>query len=236
MIPVQDVMHAVFLRSPDNLFDEFISECQKWYENPAHSLSEMRMRDNKKLRGDMFEEFSLLYLKYVKGYKNVWLLKDVPDDVLEKLTMKRKDMGIDLIIETVETTYMAVQCKYKKHISTKKNILSWSALSTFYALCLRTGPWEKYIVMTNCIYTRHQGKKTKQDVSYCLKTLQNITKDEWLLMCNIHGQQIGTIESQQVINVPLQVINVPKKSKSKSKAPLSNLELREIRNAYYASK
>jgi predicted helicase len=236
MIPVQDVMHAVFLRSPDNLFDEFISECQKWYENPAHSLSEMRMRDNKKLRGDMFEEFSLLYLKYVKGYKNVWLLKDVPDDVLEKLTMKRKDMGIDLIIETAETTYMAVQCKYKKHISTKKNILSWSALSTFYALCLRTGPWEKYIVMTNCVYTRHQGKKTKQDVSYCLKTLQNITKDEWLLMCNIHGQQIGTIESQQVINVPLQVINVPKKSKSKSKAPLSNLELREIRNAYYASK
>ena len=240
MIPVQDVMHAVFLRSPENLFDEFISECQKWYENPSHSLSEMRMRDNKKLRGDMFEEFSLLYLKYVKGYKNVWLLKDVPDDVLEKLTMKRKDMGIDLIIETTETTYMAVQCKYKKHVGTKKNILSWSALSTFYALCLRTGPWEKYIVMTNCVYTRHQGKKTKQDVSYCLKTLQNITKDEWLLMCNIHGQKIGTIdtnsfiESQQVINVPLQVINVPKKSKSK--APLSNLELREIRNAYYASK
>ena len=83
MIPVQDIMHAVFLRSPSNLFDEFISECQKWYENPSHSLSEMRMRDNKKLRGDMFEEFSLLYLKYVKGYKNVWLLKDVPDDVLE---------------------------------------------------------------------------------------------------------------------------------------------------------
>ncbi len=98
MIPVQDIMHAVFLHSPDNLFDEFITECQKWYENPAHTLSEMRMRDNKKLRGDMFEEFSLLYLKYVKGYKNVWLLKDVPDDVLEKLTMKRKDMGIDIII------------------------------------------------------------------------------------------------------------------------------------------
>jgi predicted helicase len=240
MIPVQDIMHAVFLRSPNNLFDEFISECQKWYENPAHSLSEMRMRDNKKLRGDMFEEFSLLYLKYVKGYKNVWLLKDVPDDVLDKLTMKRKDMGIDLIIETDDKTYMAVQCKYKKHIGTKQNILSWSALSTFYALCLRTGPWEKYIVMTNCVYTRHQGKKTKQDVSYCLKTLQNITKDEWLLMCDIHGQKVGTIDSnicvepQQIINVP--VVNVVKAKKPKAKAPLSNLELREIRYAYYAPK
>jgi len=244
MIPVQDIMHAVFLRSPSNLFAEFISECQKWYENPAHTLSEMRMRENKKLRGDMFEEFSLLYLKYVKGYKNVWLLKDVPDDVLGKLTMIRKDMGIDLIIETVDTTYIAVQCKYKKHVSTKQNILSWSALSTFYALCLRTGPWEKYIVMTNCVYTRHQGKKTKQDVSYCLKTLQNITKDEWLLMCNVHGQKIGTMEPQQIINVPVTVntplINVKEKSKAKTKAkakaPLSNIELREIRNAYYASK
>jgi hypothetical protein len=47
MIPVQDITHAVFLHSPDNLFDEFITECQKWYENPAHTLSEMRMRDNK---------------------------------------------------------------------------------------------------------------------------------------------------------------------------------------------
>jgi predicted helicase len=201
----------------------------------------MRMRDNKKLRGDMFEEFSLLYLKYVKGYKNVWLLKDVPDDVLDKLTMKRKDMGIDLIIETAETTYMAVQCKYKKHVSTKQNILSWSALSTFYALCLRTGPWEKYIVMTNCVYTRHQGKKTKQDVSYCLKTLQNITKDEWLLMCNVHGHKIGIIdtnvgiEQQPVITAPIKVKKVKVKSNAK-KAPLSNIELREIRNAYYACK
>lgn len=244
MIPVQDIMHAVFLRSPSNLFDEFITECQKWYENPAHTLSEMRMRDNKKLRGDMFEEFSLLYLKYVKGYKNVWLLKDVPEDVLEKLTMKRKDMGIDLIIETADTTYMAVQCKYKKHVGTKQNILSWSTLSTFYALCLRTGPWEKYIVMTNCVYTRHQGKKTKQDVSYCLKTLQNITKDEWLLMCNVHGQKIGTIDKNTVIATNACVehhpaLNVPvivKKVKSKTKAPLSNIELREIRNAYYACK
>jgi hypothetical protein len=185
-------------------------------------------------------------------------LKDTPDHVLEKLTMIRKDMGIDLIIETADATYMAVQCKYKKHVSTKQNILSWSALSTFYALCLRTGPWEKYIVMTNCVYTRHQGKKTKQDVSYCLKTLQNITKDEWLLMCNIHGQKIGTVDTPMpiinvpiinvpiinvpIINVPIinvPIINVPvKKAKMrvKSKAPLSNLELREIRNAYYAFK
>ena len=86
---LQDTLYTIFLRSPNNLFDEFILECQKWYESPAHSFCEMRMRDNKKIRGDIFEEFCLLYLKFVKGYKNVWLLKDVPDEILEKLVLKR---------------------------------------------------------------------------------------------------------------------------------------------------
>ena len=191
---LQDELYKIYLRSPLNLFDEFLTECQKWYEIPAHTFSEMRMRDNKKIRGDIFEEFCVLYLKNVKMHKNVWLLKDVPDEILEKLIMKRRDMGIDIVIEAHDSSFIAVQCKYKKHVSTKQNILSWKSLSTFYALCLRTGPWNKYIIMTNCIYTRHQGKKTPQDVSYCLKTLQNITKDEWLRMCNVHGNKLGFVE------------------------------------------
>jgi predicted helicase len=238
---LQDTLYTIFLRSPNNLFDEFILECQKWYESPAHSFSEMRMRDNKKIRGDIFEEFCLLYLKFVKGYKNVWLLKDVPDELLEKLVMKRRDMGIDLIIETHDSTYIAIQCKYKKHVGTRQNILSWKALSTFYALCLRSGPWDKYIVMTNCVYTRHQGKKTTQDVSYCLKTLQNITKDEWLRMCNVHGAKLGTEEVKEkntVIEIPIKThIEIPIKTKTKTNGKLivipSPEELRNLRNSYY---
>ena len=61
MDDLQNEMYKLFLKSPNNLFDEFILECQKWYEAPAHSFSEMRMRDNKKIRGDLFEEFSVLY-------------------------------------------------------------------------------------------------------------------------------------------------------------------------------
>ena len=181
---LEETLYTIFLRSTLNLFDEFILECQKFYEVPAHSLVEMRKRSNKKIRGDIFEEFCVLYLKNIKNYQNVWLLKDVPQPILEKLNMKRRDMGIDLIAETDDYQYIAVQCKYKKHTSFKQNILSWKSLSTFYALCLRTGPWTKYIVMTNCIYARHQGEKTSKDVSICLKSLQNITKNEWLKMCN----------------------------------------------------
>jgi predicted helicase len=183
---MQALLHTILLRSPVNLFDEFTRECQKWYEEPAHTFTEMRTRDNKKIRGDIFEDFSVLYLKHVKGYTNVWRLEDVPEHVLGGLGLKRPDMGIDIIAEK-GGKYTAVQCKYKKHNTIKKNVLSWKSLSTFYALCLRTGPWEKYIVITNCEYARHAGKKTPKDLSVCLKTLQNITKEEWTRMCEIEG-------------------------------------------------
>jgi hypothetical protein len=64
-------------------------------------------------------------------------------------------------------------------------MVTWKALSTFYALCLRTGPWEKYIVMTNCSYVRHQGKKNAKDLSIGLKKLQSMTKSEWTAMCDL---------------------------------------------------
>ena len=106
------VLHTILLKGPTNLFDEFIIECQKFYELPAHTFTEMRTRENKKIRGDIFEEFCVLYLKYVKNYENAWRLEDVPDDILIKLSLKRRDMGIDLIVEN-NGIFSAVQCKYK---------------------------------------------------------------------------------------------------------------------------
>jgi hypothetical protein len=182
-------LHAIFVRSPPNLFDAFLEECQRWYEQPAHSLQEMRVRNNKKIRGDLFEWFSVLYLKHVKGYRHVWRLEDVPDVILGGLSLKRPDMGIDIICER-DGKYTAVQCKYKKHRTMTKNIVTWNQLSTFYALCLRTGPWESYVVMTNCEYVRHMGKKTKKDISICLRTLRGITKEEWVAMCGLQGVRL----------------------------------------------
>ncbi len=189
-LKMQDLLHTIFLRSPVNLFDEFMIECQKWYEQPAHSFVEMRTRDNKKIRGDIFEDFSVLYLKHVRKFDQVWRLQDVPTEVLEQLGLKRQDVGIDIIAEKAGK-YSAVQCKYKKHRSVKKNILTWKALSTFYALCLRTGPWEKYIVMTNCEYARHEGKKSYKDLSICLRTFQKISKSDWFNMCEREAKRIS---------------------------------------------
>ena len=175
-------LHEIFLRSPTNLWDEFEAACRTFYDAPAHSFTDMRTRDNKKIRGDMFEDFCVQYLKHVKGYDTVWLLEDVPDELLVKLGMQRRDVGIDLVAEK-GGRYSAIQCKYKKQETSKTKIVTWKALSTFYALCMRTGPWDKYIVMTNCSYVRHMGKKTPKDLSYCLGTLRKTSKEEWLKMC-----------------------------------------------------
>ena len=81
----------------------------------------------------------------------------------------------------------------RRHVSHKKNVVTWKHLSTFYALVLRTGPWAQYIVMTNCDYCRHMGKKTAKDVSICLKTFQNITQEQWVQMCQLEGQPTSTL-------------------------------------------
>jgi hypothetical protein len=186
---MENLLHSIFLKSPVNLWDAFEEECQKFYEQPAHSLTDMRTRDNKKVRGDIFEDFCVVYLKTVYGYTNVWRLPDVPDEVLEKLSLKRRDMGIDIITEK-DGLYSAVQCKYKKHVSSKKNVVTWKALSTFYGLCMRTGPYVRYIVMTNCSYVTHMGKKSPKDLSICLKTLQNTTKELWTRMCKLEENTV----------------------------------------------
>jgi len=213
------ILHQVFLRSPTNLFDEFVLECQKWYSIPAHSLVEMRKRDNKKIRGDIFEEFCVLYLKHVLNYEKVWRLPDVPDEILVKLNMKRRDMGIDIICEN-NGFYTAVQCKYKKHSNNRKHCVTWKELSTFYALCLKTQiSWEKYIVMTNCQYITHMGQKTQKDQSICIGTFRNITKDEWIKMCGLTGSSLNTIVNEENTNIVL-----------------TSEELRAKRIAFYANK
>lgn len=200
-VTMESLLHSILLRGPTpgyTLFDEFITECQKWYEQPAHTFTEMRTRDNKKIRGDVFEEFCVLYLKHVRGYTNAWRLEDVPDDVLGGLGLGRVDVGIDIICEH-KGKYTAVQCKYKKHTGYKsKTIVTWKQLSTFYALVLRTGPWEKYVVMTNCDYVRHMGKKTEKDLSICLRRFRQMTKEQWTSMCGLEGHKV--VEKAKVLS------------------------------------
>lgn len=177
-------LYEIFLAAPPNRFDAFIGLCQQYYARPAHTLAELKSRDNKKIKGDIFEDFSVLYLQS-KGYQ-AWRLEDIPESLLTQLSLKRRDMGIDIVC-VKDGLYSAVQCKYLAPKG-KKFGLPWRTLSTFYALCMRSGPWDKYIVMTNCNYVCRVGKKSDKDISFVLNSFQTMTSEEWLQMC-------GSIES-----------------------------------------
>jgi len=49
------------------------------------------------------------------------------------------------------------------------------------------------------------GVRTSKDISICLKTFRNITKEEWVKMCEIYGSTINDIteESETNININL---------------------------------
>jgi len=191
---IEKEMYKIFLNvanSGHNMFDEFMILCKEWYDKPCHNFQDFRDRENKKLRGDIFESFCVLYLKHVKNYQNVYLLKDVPNELLTKLGLTSRDFGIDIIVEN-GNEYYAVQCKYRKIATSRRNVLSWAKLSTFYALAARTGPFDKLIVMTTAQSINRQGKKTNKDLSICIGTFKGISSDNWLKMCNLSGNSFIT--------------------------------------------
>lgn len=89
-----------------------------------------------KKKGDAFERLVQAYLRECPTYKtklrNVWLLNEVPQKVAQRLRLPGTDSGIDLVAETFDNKYWAIQCKYRED---ELASVKWKAeLSTFAGL------------------------------------------------------------------------------------------------------
>jgi len=193
---LKDAIHQSVARK-EELFGTFLRLCLTYTTEPVHTLGELRERRTTKTKGDIFEYFCRLYLKYVRKYDEVWTLKELPKEIREALSLETHDVGIDIIAKK-NGRYSAVQCKYKtpradgvvtdaKFI--RYNTVNWQELSTFYALCSRSGPWEKHIVMTTAKSVRRMGHRNEKDVSICLGSFQKLTTLDFIAMYSK-----GTIE------------------------------------------
>ena len=86
-------------------------KCNNWqdFKSELSSLSQ-------KQKGDSFEAVSKLFLElsphYATKLSRVWLLKDVPVHIRNHLNLPHPDEGIDLVAETKDKEYWAIQCKY----------------------------------------------------------------------------------------------------------------------------
>jgi superfamily II DNA or RNA helicase len=113
-----------------------ISSSKNWQDLKAKIDASKTTKE----KGDLFELITKLYLqinpKYCSKFKSVWLYNEVPTNTLEKLNLPTKDMGIDLIAESYQGEFWAVQCKYK---SDESKSLTWKEISTFESLAFVKG-------------------------------------------------------------------------------------------------
>lgn len=189
------------LGTTNNIFDVLMEDFQVYFDRGVNNLVDLRKKTSTKERGDLFESFCVLYLLNVKNFTSAWMLKDVPSNIRERVGLGRKDIGIDIVAMKGDDVY-CVQVKYKGHggigynPNTKgyksKGSVGWKELSTFYALCSRTGPWTKHIVMTNVDFVNHKGMRSKKDLSWCKGTFRRTTKDQWQSMMGHSGQVLGS--------------------------------------------
>lgn len=192
---IKKYIRSALSKSEGNVFEN-ISDCfQTFYNRPYDNMVELKKR-TKNESGFIWEHFCVMYL-HAKGYGECWLLADTPQEILDKLGLSRVDMGIDIIIKH-DNGYFAVQAKWRSNNrKVSKMSLTWYQLSTFYALCARTGPWLKYIVITNCDYVRRQGKKFKMDQTIAKGSFIGCKRDIW---CKMSGSEGNTCNN----TIPIQ--------------------------------
>lgn len=84
--------------------------------------------------GYLFEQFCKYYFLCEPSekdeFKNVWHQSEIPPKVRCKLTLAKKDYGVDLVLQDRNNQLFAVQCKFKTDESsslgwTKDRLSSW---------------------------------------------------------------------------------------------------------------
>jgi predicted helicase len=115
--------------------DRFIASCKSWNDfwDRAKKLSNTE-------KGIAFERLTQLYLKTAPEYRtklqDVWLLRNVPVDVRQRLNLPGpRDEGIDLIARTRQGEYWAIQAKFRTE---RDKPLSRRSLGTFTSLAFNT--------------------------------------------------------------------------------------------------
>lgn len=117
-----------------------LSKANSWHEI-NQKLEELTKSGQAKLAGNIFELIVKNYLltepKYQTVLKNVWLLNEVKETVKRKLNLPDQDEGIDLIAETKEGHFWAIQAKYRSDPNETLTLGGKGSLATFSNLAFR---------------------------------------------------------------------------------------------------
>ena len=149
-------------------FKVLISKINSWSD-----FKNLLVTKTKQEKGQAFEELTKFFLEYNPVYKTklkkVWLLKEIPSSVIKKLNLPTNDQGIDLIAETFEGTYWAIQCKY---LQEENQRLSHRAISTFVSLSTGIATNITYCLVCTTVDEYAKIYKGKTNIGF-------VNSDEW---------------------------------------------------------
>ncbi len=149
------------------------------FKNLNKQLEKYTKNNQTKLAGDIFELVVKLYLqtnpKYKTKLKKVWLLKEVDKKIKHELNLPDEDEGIDLIAETFDKRYWAIQAKYRSNSKETLTLSGSGGLATFNSLAFNYCKNISHGLV--CTTVEKPPKKIK-----LLKSVGFETLDNWLAL------------------------------------------------------
>lgn len=147
-----------------------ILSCNSW-----NDFQKALIQLNKKEKGNAFEFLTKLYFKVnpvYTFYDDVWLLHEVPTQILEHIGIPSHDLGIDLIAKYGEE-YHAIQCKFHSDLNSS---VSFKEVATFISLLEGNKKFTQgYICSSANITSRNFDKiETKPITSLLADTWQTL--------------------------------------------------------------
>ena len=172
-----------------------IIQQSKSFKDLDRTLSKLTKIKKNKLAGDVFEYLTKLYLEVSPEYKTkikkVYLLKEIPTVLKKKLKLPNTDEGIDLVAETFDNEYWAIQCKYR---SDKTETLKIKGdLATFNNLAFTVCKNFSHGIIAATV-NRPPQKKQLLNVGYILlPAWLGLDKDNGELFEQIRQKAVGKI-------------------------------------------
>ena len=170
---------------------KIIQSARSWKD--LNKILESYTKSNRsKLAGDVFEHLTKLYLQTAPQYKSklkkVYLEKEVPSNLRKKLNLPDTDEGIDLIAETNDKEYWAIQCKYRSN--SNETLTIKEDLSTFNNLAFTVCKNISHGLVVATV-NRPPQKKQLLNVGYILL-------NEWLKLDRDGGELFAQIKAKAI--------------------------------------
>jgi len=164
------------------------------------TLESFTKSNRSKLAGDIFEYLTKLYLETAPHYKSklrkVYLLNEVPNNIKKKLNLPNTDEGIDLIAETFDKEYWAIQCKYRSNPN--ETLTVKGDLSTFNNLAFTYCKNITHAIV--CATVNKPPKKIKLLKSIGFETLETwLALDDGDLFTQIKAKAVGKVYKPTIL-------------------------------------